>query len=125
MLWTRRASTDCAARRSPHRITLTVHTFSPAAGSPATSPPTRAPFRAARRRSSATSSLSGSSACPRADSLGWERHRNRFGFRVAVDALAAEFTSVAAALHAAERREGIHRVALVDAERAGADAGGD
>src|SRR4051812_18570503 len=47
---------------------------------------------------------------------------NGFGVCVAVDTLAAQFASVAAALDPAERREGIHGVALIDAEGAGADA---
>src|ERR1700758_3049422 len=44
---------------------------------------------------------------------------------VAVDALRAQFATVAAGFDAAERREGVHGVALVDPQSAGADAPGD
>src|ERR1700709_883532 len=53
------------------------------------------------------------------------RNRDRLEVQITVQSFRPELAPVSAALDAAERREGIHGVALVDAECAGADAGCD
>src|SRR5689334_21384652 len=55
----------------------------------------------------------------------WFGNGNRLGVGVAVNSFSAELTTIAAALDAAERRERVHRVALIDTEGAGAHAFGD
>src|SRR5258705_4761662 len=55
----------------------------------------------------------------------FRRDLDGLGVQVAIDAFGSQFAAITAALDAAEWRERVHAVALVDPERASADTRGD